>query len=716
MKVQDCTPAAGVVGPAAGIDCLLRPKSVAILGVSSRAGSAGQIVLNNLLAGGYKGEILLVGRSGGTIGGRTILTEVTQLREGIDLAILMVPAEGLRETVEQCVMLKIRSAVCFASGFAEMGAEGRAQQQEVARIAREGNLALLGPNTIGYFNFVDSFHVMLVDLKAASPLRADSGRALAIVAQSGGIATHVAGSLQSRALPISYMMTTGNEAVLSISDMLSFLVDDDRTGVVAVYAEQIKSPEVFLAAARKARAKGKRVVLLHSGKCEKGKAATSSHTGALAGNHAAITLVAEQAGVLVVDTMEELIDLSQLLLHFPDPCTGGLGILTASGALCALTQDYVEPLALEIPPLSDAQIQGLTSVLPEFLPPRNPLDMGTLIAWKPELVGLAAKEMLADPAIGSLLISLPMADPEMSVAWMKAYLEASRGSRKPTIYVIHSEDKPLAPDLVKLAEDGDVILMRSNERSLRALACFTRFEKTARSMDTRDEAKPFLGLPILGRGPQAEWMGKKTIAAIGIRVPEGALASSADDAVEIAHRVGFPVVLKAQAASLAHKSEVGGVLLNLQDETAVRSAWDLLHQNVRRAMLGLALDGALVEAMSPRGLELVVGATRDDQWGPIIMVGLGGIWVEALGDVRLLTPNLSHDAIVRELGQLRAAKLLQGFRGAAPIDIDAVAEVVRSVGRLMLTEPAIVEIDINPLIAYPRGEGVIALDALIVTR
>src|SRR5882757_3239708 len=325
-----------------GIECLLRPGRVAIIGMSSRSGSAGQIVLNNLRSGGYKGEIHLVGRSGGEIGGLPVLTEVAQLPAQIDLAILMVPAEALKDTVRQCVGRQIRSAVAFASGFAELGEGGRAEQLEIAEIARKGGLALLGPNTIGYFNFVDSFHVMMVDLKAAPALPSDSGPTIAIVAQSGGLAAHVSGSLQARGLSISYMMATGNEAAVTVADMVGYFASDARAAVIAVYAEQVVSADTFLAAAEKARAAGKRVILFHPGKSAKGQATARSHTGALAGNHTAMRLICERAGVMVVDSLEELVDLSELLLRFPNPQTGGLGVLTGSGTICVLTQDYIE--------------------------------------------------------------------------------------------------------------------------------------------------------------------------------------------------------------------------------------------------------------------------------------------------------------------------------------------------------------------------------------
>jgi acyl-CoA synthetase (NDP forming) len=427
-------------------------------------------------------------------------------------------------------------------------------------------------------------------------------------------------------------------------------------------------------------------------------------------------LICERAGVMVVDSLEELVDLSELLLRFPNPQTGGLGVLTGSGAICVLTQDYIEALGVEMPELSETTVAALRETLPPYLSPHNPLDVGTIIGWQPELLGKAAKQLLSDSGIGSLLVSLPMADPVMSIGWMQAYLSAYRGSAKPAIYVIHQEDRALAPELLTLVRENKVVVMRSHERALRALAQLAHFSVVWNQPSTTAPPLPFGNLPPSLAGNQPEWLGKATLAAMGIRVPRGSLARTPDEAATVATGIGYPVVLKAQAASLLHKSDAGGVLLNIKDESSLRSAWDQMQQNIKRFSPELVLDGVLVEAMGPQGLELVVGATRDPQWGPLLMVGLGGVWIEALGDFRLFPADAPKEAIARELHNLKAHKLLEGFRGSPPADVDAVVSVAQSVGRLMRAHPDVMEVDINPLVVYPEGQGAMALDALIVTR
>lgn len=708
----------GVENKRLDVTQILRPTSVAIVGMSTKAGSAGQVVLRNLLTGGYTGDIHLVGRSGGTFEGRPILTEVSQLPSGVELAILMVPSEAVLETVKECVSRKVQSAVCFASGFAEMGEEGRAQQREIGEVARTGGLTLLGPNTVGYFNYVDGFYVMMVELVLPPRLDPAEGPAIAVVAQSGGIGAHIAASLQARGVPLSYMMTTGNEAQIGLAELIRYFADESNTGAIVVYAEQIRSAPEFLAAVRQARSRGKAVVLLHPGRSERSQEAAKSHTGALAGNHSAMQLMAEHAGVTVVDSLEEAIDVGQLMLRYPDAPTGGLGLVTASGAICGLTQDYVEPLDLELPPLAPEQQEALREHLPAFLPPRNPLDLGTLSAYKPELIEKGVEAILADPSIGSALVSMAMPGPKASVKWLEHYLAGVAQSGKPSIYVMQNEDVPLSPEFTELARKRRAIVMRSPERAMRALARITQFgRRAASSRAETNQQNPYARQSLeLGQGTQAEWVGKRALRKLGIPVPKGDLARTIDEALQVAQQIGYPVVIKAQAPTLAHKSEVGGVLLDIRDAQALRSAWEKLHDNVMRADPSLTLDGVLVEAMGTRGLELVVGASRDPQWGPILMVGLGGIWVEALGDVQLMPPNLPRPAIVERIRALKASKLLSGFRGAPPVDLNAVANVVSTVGQLMMAHPEITEIDINPLVAYEEGRGVVALDALFVTK
>ena len=700
----------------AAITALMRPRSVAIVGVSAKPGSAGRVVLELLGNNKFGGPVYLVGRSSADIEGRKVLAGIDDIPEGVDLAVLTLPAGAVREAVEGCVRRKVKVAVIFASGFAEVGSDGVSEQDRIGEIARAGGLALVGPNCLGFMNFAEGFSAVFFSPQPTPRLPAGTTGAVAIVAQSGGLGSHLQSGLNTRGVPVSCWISTGNEAGLGLADFIQYLLDDPVTQVIALYAEDIRRPQEFIDIAGEALRRGKPIVMMHPGRGVKAKEAARSHTGALAGDHAVMRTLVEHAGVVVVDTLDELMDVSEILARFPKPSKGDLGVLTFSGAFCGIAHDFCEDIGVNLPPLSAETLNHLTPLLPAFLPPKNPLDLGTQTIQQPELLQTCVEALLRDPAIGGLAISIPATSPRHSVIYIEGIIAASKTSTKPVALAILGDASPLAPEFTAAVLKNNVVLSRSSDRTLRAMGKVIAYGNRNLALAQR-KVVPLapVQIPELGQGPQPEWLGKKVLAALGLKVPAGDLARSVEEAVSIAGRVGYPVAMKAQAAKLEHKTEAGGVVLGVADADEVRKVWATLHENVQRAQPGLKLDGVLVEAMSPRGLELVVGARRDPRWGPVLMVGLGGIWVEALGDVRLIPPDLTEDEIVVELGKLKTVKLLQGFRNSPAVDVRAVASAAAAIGRLMRARPEIAEVDVNPLMVHPAGHGATALDALIIT-
>jgi acyl-CoA synthetase (NDP forming) len=681
----------------------LRPRSVAIVGISTRAGSAGQVILQSLKVNRFAGDIHLVGRSGGAIDGLAVLKSPDELPEGVDLAVFTLPASGVREAIEACARRKVGSAMIFAAGFAEVG--DHATQDEVTHIAREAGLAVVGPNCLGVTNNVDGMTLHM--LFAREALRGVEG-GVAFVGQSGGLLGHFQRATDGRGLPLSYVISTGNEAGLESTDFVEFLADDPSTRVIALYSEQIRRPAQFLAACRRARAAGKPVVLMQAGRSAKARKAAQSHTGALIGDFATMQTQVEDAGVVVVSSMDEMMDLVEILVRFPVPPTKGPGVLTASGAYVGLTNDFAEAVGLELPELDPATLKKLTEMLPAYGNYGNPLDVTA--GFTPDSLPGVTKTLIDDPNVGMLFISFPMSQ----AAVVRAFNKGMADSPKPKVMVALGDTLPLSPDIMQAAGETPAVFSRSSDRMLRAIALYTRYGHSLARTRAPANPAPFPGMPEIGKGVQPEWLGKKVLRAAGIRVPEGELACSADEATAVAKRVGYPVALKAQAAALSHKTEAGGVMLNIADEAALRAGWDTMMASVKRAAPDVKLDGALVEKMSPKGIELMVGAKRDPEWGTVLLLGLGGIWVEALGDVQLLPVDADETQIVEALGKLRSAKLLAGVRGAPPADTHAIVQTVISIGRLMQTVPALTEIDINPLMVHGKGQGATALDALIV--
>lgn len=700
----------------AAITALMRPRGVAIVGVSAKPGSAGRVVLELLGNNKFSGPVYLVGRSSTDIEGRKVLASIDEIPEDVDLAVLTLPAGAVREAVEGCVRRKVKVAVIFASGFAEVGSDGVSEQDRIGEIARAGGLALVGPNCLGFMNFAEGFAAVFFSPQPTPRLPACTTGAVAIVAQSGGLGSHLQSGLNTRGVPVSCWISTGNEAGLGLADFIQYLLDDPVTQVIALYAEDIRRPQEFIDIAGEALQRGKPIVMMHPGRGAKAKEAARSHTGALTGDHAVMRTLVEHAGVVVVDTLDELMDVSEILARFPKPSKGDLGVLTFSGAFCGIAHDFCEDIGVHVPPLSAETVNHLTPLLPAFLPPKNPLDLGTQTIQQPELLQTCAEALLRDPAVGGLAISIPATSPRHSLIYIEGIVAASKTSTKPVALAILGDASPLAPEFTAVVVKNKVVLSRSSDRTLRAMGKVIAYGNRNLALVQR-KVVPLapVRIPELSQGPQPEWLGKKVLAALGLKVPAGDLALSVEKAVSIADRIGYPVAMKAQGAKLEHKTEAGGVVLGVSNADEVRKVWTTLQQNVRRAQPGLKLDGVLVEAMSPRGLELVVGARRDRRWGPVLMVGLGGIWVEALGDVRLMPPDLTEDEILVELGKLRTAKLLKGFRGLPAVDVKAVAAAAAAVGRLMRARPDIAEVDVNPLMVHAAGDGATALDALIIT-
>ncbi|MDE1974503.1 MAG: acetate--CoA ligase family protein [Hyphomicrobiales bacterium] len=711
------SPESSRTAASAAIRSIMRPRSVAIVGMSAKPGSAGRIVLELLGNNKFDGPIHLVGRGAGDVDGRKVLGSIDDLPIGVDLAVFTLPAGAVREAVEGCVRRKVKAAIVFASGFAEAGGEGAADQEQIGAIARAGGLALVGPNCLGLMNFVDGFAAVFFSPKAIPRLPEGSRGAVAIVAQSGGLGNHLEASLTARGVPVSCWISTGNEAGLGLADFVQYLLDDPVTQVITLYVEDIRRPQEFIDIAAEAMRRGKPMVMLHPGRGAKAKEAAQSHTGALSGDHAVMRTLVEHAGVVMVDTLDELVDVSEILARFPKPSKGDLGVLTFSGAFCGIAHDFCEDIGVRLPPLSQATKDYLTPLLPSFLPPKNPLDLGTQTIWQPELLPTCVEALLRDPAIGGLAISIPASSPTHSVLYVQGIVAATATASKPVALAILGDGSPLAPEFLDVARSNKVVLSRSSDRTLRAMGKVVAYgNRNSALAERKAAAVAAVSIPDLGKGPQPEWLGKNVLAALGLRVPPGGLAGSVEQAVAIADRIGYPVAMKAQAAKLTHKTEAGGVILRLADAEAVRKAWTALHANVERAQPGLKLDGVLVESMLPSGLELVVGARRDPRWGLVVMLGLGGVWVEALGDVRLMPPDSSEEEIAAELGKLKTAKLLHGFRGTPPVDVKAVAAAAAAIGRLMRARSDIMEIDVNPLVVHAAGHGATALDALIVTR
>lgn len=696
---------------------LLRPASVAIVGASPVRGSFGASVLGNLESAGYRGAIHLVNPKRTEILGRPCHASVDALPQNVDCAVLAIPRAGVREALEACVRKGVGSAIVFSAGFAESGEEGRAEQGWIALMARENNLIILGPNCLGMVNYVDDISLTFV---VTPPAKLQPGRqGVAIVSQSGAMAAVLIANFASHSVGISYSISTGNEAASGVEDYVEHLIDDPHTRVITMIVEQFRAARRFLTLAERAFRNGKLIVLLHPGQSGAARKSAATHTGAMAGDYMVMRTKVKHAGVIVVETLEQLVDVSELLLRAPLLPVKGAAVLTESGAFKALALDFCERVGLELPSFSNSSATTLQGILPEFIPPTNPMDLTAQALVDPGLYKKTLPVIAGDNHFGSIVLAIILTDETTSAMKFPPIVEAIRelpaaAAGKPIVFAAMDEGARISQAFVEQLRDLNVPFYPSPERALLALSIVT---KHAAALERRQlsSTPPISELP-LSSGVMPEYRSKHVLRHAGIPIPPGALARSLAEAISIATEIGYPVVLKAQSADLTHKSDAGGVILNLRDGAAVEAAWQKMHRNVERALPGITLDGILVEKMGQPGVELIVGARHDKDWGPVLMIGLGGVLAEALGDVRLIPPDLSAELIEREIYQLKASALLRGFRGSPPADVKAAADIVSRLGSVMLSANSIVEIDINPLVLYPIGQGAAALDALIVNQ
>ncbi|MEI9849638.1 MAG: acetate--CoA ligase family protein [Sphingomonas sp.] len=581
-----------------------------MVGVSERPGTAGQNCVRMLDALGYGGALHLVARSSLNLGGRVAVTSVEALPEGLDLAILTLPEAGILPAVEALVERKVGGIVCFAAGFAEMGAAGVAAQQRLAELAHRHDIAFAGPNCLGYTNLRDQVAATFLSLPV--PTVESGAPRVDILCQSGGLAGVVQMALEAECVGFSYQVTTGNEAVLGVEDYLPFLIENDRSRAIVMLVETLRRPREFLRQAAAARAAGKPIVLLYLGRSEKARAAAATHTGAMAGDFATAQAFLRSGDVVLVDTIDELVDTAVLLAHCPRPPRGGVGIVTDSGGFKGFGIDFCESIGLPIAPIAEATRERLRTSLPKFIEADNPVDVTAQAVFDRSLYATSVDALMRDASVGGVLVTAIAATPEMGLGAATSIASGRVDNGKPLVCAIMAGEKPISPDLKPgLAAQG-VAFFRSPERALRAMKRTQLYGEALAKPPRRvsDIVVAAASLPG-GAAVLSEIEGKIVLGAAGVPVPAGALVATAAEAEARAAEIGYPVVLKVQAAGLAHKSDIGGVAANLRDPQELRDAWATMQGKLQRAGAALAIEGFLVERMAPRGVEMIVGARRD---------------------------------------------------------------------------------------------------------
>jgi acyl-CoA synthetase (NDP forming) len=705
------------------LHALLAPRSVAIVGVSDDVKTIRGRLLHVILERGYPGELFLISRTAKEIHGRRTYGSLAELPGPVDLAILNTPAEAVPELVEACGRRGIKAALVIASNFAEArGETGAALQAKLRQAAAAHDVAVCGPNCEGLLNtfqpFAATFSPSVENKAVALTPSIDRGKRVGVTAQSGALSFAFLSRAQGRQLGFSYMVSTGNEACLEGSDYVDFMLEDGRTDIVLMYMEGVGRPERLTEVAGRAADLGKPLVVAKPGRSEAARRAAQSHTGSLAGEARTIEALFREYGIVRADDLDQMLDTAVAFSFAKRPAGRRAAIVTASGGGAVWMAETLAAHGFELPVLDAETRAAIEAFLPSYGSAQNPVDV---TAQAIREVGYARIiEIVARSPLVDLIVVVGSLAYEYGIEKDRDALERVVGAcAKPVVFCTFTTASPRAVELLASAGIPAFTSMPNCARALAALADYEAFQQRwPRDRAVRGEpGEPARAAAARGRlaghkRALCEVDAKDLLAGYGIPRPAERLVHTADAAVAAAVAIGWPVALKAQSRNLLHKTEAGAVALGLGDDAALRAAWATMAPRVADVP---ALRGFLVQQMAPPGVEMIVGVTRDAQFGPMIAVGIGGILVEVLDDVVLAPVPIGRERARELIGSLRGARILAGVRGRPPADVGALAELIAALARFAADHAErVAEIDLNPVIVHERGLSVV--DALIVLR
>lgn len=710
------------IATAASLRPFFRPNAVAVVGASRDPASIGGRILQALVSNGFQGPIYPVNPKAAEVGGLRAYPSARDLPGPADLVVVAVPRDAVLGVVDDCAARGVRALVVITAGFAEVGGEGAELQRRLVEKVRGHGMRLIGPNCLGLLNADPA-----VRLNASfSPLFPPPGR-VALSSQSGALGLAILAAARRFGLGLSTFVSVGNKADVSGNDLLQYWEEDPATDVILLYLESFGNPRRFARIARRVSLR-KPVVAIKAGRTQAGGRAAGSHTAALAAKEVAVDALFRQTGVIRAETLEEMFDLAALLGSQPLPAGRRVGIITNAGGPGILCADMAEAGGLVLPELSAAT----RAKLAEFLPPAaglgNPVDM--IASAGPEQYRRAVATLLTSGEVDALVwIYIPagLAETDAVIAAARAGARAARAAGAPVRPVLACLMTEAGQNTLHGEGADRVPCYAFPEAAARALAKSAAYAHwraqppgVIPDFDDLDlaAARAVCRAALERRGPG--WLGaveaRAVLRAVRLPLPPGGVAATADEAVELARQSGFPVAVKLASSTLVHKTEVGGVHLNLPDADTVRRAFAAIRDRLARDNQLDALEGVLVQPMLSGGVEVMVGVTQDPLFGPLVAFGLGGIYVEILADVSFrVTPLTDRDA-AEMVRSIRGYRLLQGYRGHPPGDVPALEELLLRVSRLVEEVPEIAEVDLNPVFALPPGEGCRIVDARIAVR
>ena len=691
---------------------LLKPKSVAVIGASEKEGFGGDVCRNILTYMEDRSHVYFIHPKRDQVFGVPCYKSVTEVPESVDLMVICTSQKTVIPLLKEGAAKGCGGAVIFASGYGEVGTdEGRANEKELMETARELGIAVMGPNCAGFVNYVDN-----VQAFAFISDKRDRKGSVGVVSQSGQLCLSL---MDCPGMRFSYSISAGNGKIVQMEDYMDFLVEDENTKVVSVYIEGVKNADKFAAVLKKAADKRKPVVILKAGRSAKGGAIAASHTGSLSGSDASFDAVLKKFGAIRVDDLEELMAMSLMLSTLKQmPKQATFASMNLSGGETGICADVGSLNGIEYPDFTKETLASLKEQLPSYASPNNPLYMTASLSYDADLYAGALRTVMDDPNIGMVLIGytllLEIADPAIHYMYqgIEKVVKEKGENCKPIAMIPFAENTRNAEYQEKLFNIGVPVLPPTVYafKILRHLADFISYTPENKSLSLAVGQKKSDETYAL-----SEHDSKKELGAYGVPVPKEVIVTSAKEAAEFAKNTKEALVMKVESADILHKSDVGGVKLNIHGPEEAVQAYNEIMESVSSKRPDAKINGILTVPMLKSGVEMIIGVNNDPQFGPMVMVGMGGVFVELFKDVALYPAPISKAEALDMLRSLKSFKLLNGYRGGAKCDIDALCDTIVSIADFAsANRDTLKELDINPLFVYPEGEGVGVADALVV--
>lgn len=694
------------------VENLLRPKKVIIVGASERESSFGGDTCKNIMDFSNPDKYYFVNPNRDAIFGRKAYKSIGEIEDKCDLIVICTPKETVEGLLRDAAAKGCTGAVIYASGYSETGLEeDRLEEDKLVNLCNELGISLLGPNCGGFINYHDDIYSF-----AFVAEKRDRKGSIGLISQSGQLCLSMMDSPKGK---FSYVISAGNAAGLKVEEYIEYLVEDENTKVVAVYLEGVSKPEVFIRALSKAAKIKKPVVILKTGKSEKGSQISASHTGSLSGSDKAYDAIFKKFGVIRVDDMEELMSMSYLLSTLKkEPSGTNFSAMSVSGGETIITADLAEEYGIEFPKFEDKTLKGLKELLPYYATPNNPLDMTASISYDSDKFASAIELVIGDGNVDMIILGytllLDVVDP--CIKYMTEGIEkvVNKIGHIPLVMMPFMENTRNTEYMNKLADLGVPILPTSSYGMsvMKKYKEFIDYNYEERTLELAlPEAKDYERVFL------SENKSKEILGDYGISVPKAKLVTSVDEAIAFAEENGFPLVMKIESDDIPHKSDIGGVKLNINSNEEVKAAYEEIIYNAETKAKGAKINGILIQEMLDKGIEVIVGINNDPTYGPMVLCGLGGVFVEIFKDVSLYPAPFNKAEAYKMIESLKGYTLLKGYRGSKEADLDELTDLLVKISEFAAeNKDSVAELDINPVFLYEESKGLAIADALMIVK